>query len=108
MQVHLEIHVFQLSEEGAADDDEMEDDVSTYRDWQLPAQEFHNLWDSLIYEGDIKARLLQYASTVSPHRSHAYPAHLSPSHRPVLHSTNAVECSIGTSWCRLFFLGRVV
>ena len=74
MQVHLEIHVFQLSEEGAADDGEMEDDVSTYRDWQLPAQEFHNLWDSLIYEGDIKARLLQYASTVSPHRSNAYPA----------------------------------
>ena len=65
MQVHLEIHVFQLSEEGAADDDEPEDDVSTYRDWLLPAQEFHKLWDSLVYEDDIKARLLQYAATVS-------------------------------------------
>ena len=64
MQVHLEIHVFQLSEEGAADDDEPEDSVSTYRDWLLPAQEFHNLWDSLVYEDDTKSRLLQYASTV--------------------------------------------
>ena len=65
MQVHLEIHVFQLNDEGAADDDEPEDDVSTYRDWPLPHQDFHNLWDSLVYEDDIKARLLQYASTVS-------------------------------------------
>ena len=64
MQVHLKIHVFQLSEEGAADDDETEDSVSTYRDWLLPAREFHNLWDSLVYEDDIKSRLLQYASTV--------------------------------------------
>ncbi|CAK0750807.1 hypothetical protein CVIRNUC_002019 [Coccomyxa viridis] len=62
-QVQLEIHVFQLSEEGPADDDEPEDDVSTYRDWLLPALDFHSLWDSLIYEGDIKSRLLQYAST---------------------------------------------
>jgi len=65
VQVHFEIHVFQLNEEGAADDDEAEDDVSTYRDWLLPAQEFHNLWDSLVYGDGIKARLLQYASTVS-------------------------------------------
>ena len=65
LQVQLEIHVFQLSEEGPADDDEPEDDVSTYRDWLLPALDFHSLWDSLIYEGDIKSRLLQYASTVS-------------------------------------------
>ena len=70
--MHLEIHVFQLSEEGAADDDEPEDDVSTYRDWLLPAQEFHNLWDSLVYEDDIKARLLQYASTVSLTPFHAH------------------------------------
>ena len=63
--MHLEIHVFQLNEEGAADDDEAEDNVSTYKDWLLPAQEFHNLWDSLVYGDDIKARLLQYASTVS-------------------------------------------
>ena len=35
LQVQLEIHVFQLSEEGPADDDEPEDDVSTYRDWLL-------------------------------------------------------------------------
>ena len=48
LQVQLEIHVFQLSEEGPADDDEPEDDVSTYRDWLLPALEFHGLWESLI------------------------------------------------------------
>lgn len=62
--MHLNVHVFQLSEEGAADDDETEESVSIYREWMLPAREFHNLWDSLLYEGDIKARLLHYASTV--------------------------------------------
>lgn len=64
MQVHLNVHVFQLSEEGPADDDETEDNVSVYREWMLPAREFHNLWDSLLYEEDIKSRLLHYASTV--------------------------------------------
>ena len=64
MQVHLNVHVFQLSEEGPADDDETEDNISVYREWMLPAREFHNLWDSLLYEEDIKSRLLHYASTV--------------------------------------------
>lgn len=60
------MHVFQLNEEGAADDDETEDNVSIYREWLLPSREFHNLWESLLYEEDIKARLLHYASTVRP------------------------------------------
>ncbi len=72
-QVHPVVHVFQLSEEGAADDDATEDAVSVYREWMLPAREFHNLWDSLLYEEDIKSRLLRYATTVStaarPNRS---------------------------------------
>ena len=39
--------------------------MSIYREWMLPAREFHNLWDSLLYEEDIKSRLLHYAITVS-------------------------------------------
>ena len=78
MQVHLNVHVFQLNEEGAADDDETEDNVSIYREWLLPSREFHNLWESLLYEEDIKARLLHYASTVGHcqyfHRTQCCPA----------------------------------
>ena len=65
LQVHLVVHVFQLSEEGAADDDEgTEGAGSIYREWMLPAREFHNMWDALLYEDDIKSRLLRYATTV--------------------------------------------
>ena len=61
--MELLVYVFQLSEEGAADADEGEDGVSSYREYELPAREFHGLWDSLIYSGDIKQRLLTYAGT---------------------------------------------
>jgi hypothetical protein len=32
------VHVYQLSEEGAADDDEGEDGVPSYREWILPCR----------------------------------------------------------------------
>ena len=31
------------------------------REWQLPARQFHGLWESLVYDTEIKLRLLQYA-----------------------------------------------
>lgn len=57
------IHIYQLDEDGAADDDEGEDGVPTYKEWQLPAREFDNLWESLVYDTSIKHRLLRYATT---------------------------------------------
>ena len=63
LQVDYAIHVYQLSEEGAADADDGNDGVSSYREYELPARDFHGLWESLIYDGDIKPRLMAYAST---------------------------------------------
>ncbi|EIE24011.1 AAA-domain-containing protein [Coccomyxa subellipsoidea C-169] len=83
-QVHLNVHVFQLSEEGPADDDETEDNVSVYREWMLPAREFHNLWDSLLYEEDIKGRLLHYASTALLFGERGVDSHLVSFNRTVL------------------------
>lgn len=31
------------------------------REWQLPSRQFHGLWGSLVYDSEIKLRLLQYA-----------------------------------------------
>eukprot|EP00884_Botryococcus_braunii_P000790 jgi/Botrbrau1/10711/Bobra.357_1s0013.1 len=62
-QVQLQVSVFQLCEDGGLEDDEVEESVSAYKQWQLPAREFHTLWDSLVYESDVKQRLLQYADT---------------------------------------------
>lgn len=37
-QYEARVHVYQLSEEGAADDDEGEDGVPSYREWILPCR----------------------------------------------------------------------
>ena len=63
-QVDLTIHVFQLNEDGAADDDEGDDDgVPAYREWLLPCREFNGLWENLVYESDVKQRLLRFCRT---------------------------------------------
>ena len=81
LQVHLVVHVFQLSEEGAADDgDGTEEAGSIYREWMLPAREFHSMWDALLYEDDIKSRLLRYATTV---RTFQTPAAHTMQHAPL-------------------------
>lgn len=33
------------------------------REWQLPSRQFHGLWESLVFDSQIKLRLLQYASS---------------------------------------------
>jgi hypothetical protein len=35
--------VYQLSEEAAAEDDEGEDNVPSYREWELPSAAFHTV-----------------------------------------------------------------
>lgn len=53
----------QLFDEGGEDEDEGEDGVVSYREWQLPAADFEGSWDALWYESSIKKRLMQYASS---------------------------------------------
>lgn len=46
--------------QGAADDDETgPDGVPSFKEWELPAREFHGQWESLHYDIDIKSRLLR-------------------------------------------------
>lgn len=53
----------QLSEELAAEDDEGEDGVPSFRDWLLPCREFHGMWEALCFDSDVKGRLLSYAQS---------------------------------------------
>ena len=55
--------MFQLNEEGGAEADDNPDDVSSYKEWELPSREFHQVWESLVYDTDIKQRLLCYAQS---------------------------------------------
>ncbi|XP_044275029.1 pachytene checkpoint protein 2 homolog [Varanus komodoensis] len=61
----LSIHIFHLNEEGpSAENLESEDeDIVAANHWILPTVEFHGLWESLIYDAEIKSNLLDYVTT---------------------------------------------
>ncbi|XP_024522011.1 pachytene checkpoint protein 2 homolog [Selaginella moellendorffii] len=63
-QVYFKVSVYQLNEEGAADDEgDGAEELPSFQEWSLPAKEFHGLWESLIYATGLKQRLLQYSKT---------------------------------------------
>lgn len=56
------IHVFQLHDDGPATE-ELEEDIAAANHWLLPSEDFHGIWDSLIFDSDVKAQLINYAMT---------------------------------------------
>ena len=58
----LQFYVYQLHD-GGPSSEELEDDISAANHWLLPAEEFHGLWESLLFDSDVKTQLLQYAAT---------------------------------------------
>nr|XP_060637463.1 pachytene checkpoint protein 2 homolog [Anolis sagrei ordinatus] len=61
----LSILIFHLNEEAPSTENlEAEDeDIIAANHWVLPTVEFHGLWDSLIYDVEIKSNLLDYVTT---------------------------------------------
>ncbi|KAJ7313713.1 hypothetical protein JRQ81_005347 [Phrynocephalus forsythii] len=61
----LSIHIFHLSEEGprAENLDAEDEDIVAANHWVLPTVEFHGLWESLVYDAQIKSDLLDYVTT---------------------------------------------
>ena len=55
------VHVYQLNEDGPGDEMDGEDEIATYREWTLPSRDFHGLWESLVFDTDVKRRLTRYA-----------------------------------------------
>ncbi|XP_064410415.1 pachytene checkpoint protein 2 homolog [Latimeria chalumnae] len=62
---HLWIHVFHLNEEGPSTEhlEEEEETLSAANHWLLPAAEFNGLWESLVYDSEVKSELLDYVTT---------------------------------------------
>ncbi|KAL1528524.1 hypothetical protein AB1Y20_009867 [Prymnesium parvum] len=58
------IHVHRLYDEEAAEEtaDDDEDSNIAFSMWTLPSLEFDGLWESLIYDEDVKPKLLRYVS----------------------------------------------
>ncbi|XP_026534103.1 pachytene checkpoint protein 2 homolog [Notechis scutatus] len=61
----LLIHIFHLNEEGSTTEnlDEEDEHIVAANQWLLPTVEFHRLWESLIYDAEIKSDLLNYVTT---------------------------------------------
>ncbi|GAV65135.1 AAA domain-containing protein [Cephalotus follicularis] len=62
-QVKPVVHVFQLCEEGPCEELGGDGQLSSFNEWILPAKEFDGMWESLIYESNIKQRLLRYSAS---------------------------------------------
>lgn len=61
----LHVHPHRL-EEGGPEVEEVEDeagDTPAAAQWLLPSRDFHGLWESLIYETNIKQQLLNFVAT---------------------------------------------
>ncbi|NXU63932.1 PCH2 protein, partial [Horornis vulcanius] len=61
----LSLHIFHLNEEGPTSEnlEEENEDITAAHHWVLPAAEFHGLWESLIYDTEVKSNLLDYVTT---------------------------------------------
>ncbi|CAG8638117.1 14915_t:CDS:2, partial [Dentiscutata heterogama] len=61
--VDLDIHVYQLNEDDVVEEYQEEENVLTANYWDLPARALDGLWDNLIFDENIKTRLLDYVYT---------------------------------------------
>ncbi len=65
--VEVHIHVHQLYEDEVAEegtgDGEGGDEAVAFQLWTLPAAEFDGVWESLVYDDEVKPRLLRYVGT---------------------------------------------
>jgi pachytene checkpoint protein 2 len=60
-QCDFDIFVFQYNEEGEGEEaTEEEENLPAYSEWILPNIDFHGLWESLIFEKEVKNNLLEY------------------------------------------------
>ncbi|KAL3693472.1 hypothetical protein R1sor_007123 [Riccia sorocarpa] len=83
-QVTLQIHVYQLNEEGPGEELEGTDTIPSFHEWVLPAKEFHGLWESLIFDSTLKQQLVRYAATALLFSEKGVNSHLISWNRVVL------------------------
>ncbi|XP_052061155.1 pachytene checkpoint protein 2 homolog [Mytilus californianus] len=60
---NIQIHVYQLQDDGPGTEELDDEDLAAANHWLLPSTDFHGMWDSLVFDDDIKGNLLNYAAT---------------------------------------------
>ncbi|XP_072365963.1 pachytene checkpoint protein 2 homolog isoform X3 [Scyliorhinus torazame] len=56
---NVSIYIFRLNEEGPSSDilEGEEENMTASNNWLLPAGEFHGLWESLVYDSEVKSQV---------------------------------------------------
>ena len=54
----LEVHVYQLQDDGPAQEELDDEDLAAASHWLLPATDFKGLWESLIFDSAIKQQVV--------------------------------------------------
>lgn len=57
------ICVYRLHTDGAVEEHDPEEEVTSALQWVLPSQELDGLWETLIYETQVKQNLLDFVTT---------------------------------------------
>lgn len=60
---NIQIHTYQLQDDGPGTEELDDEDLAAANHWLLPSTDFHGMWDSLVFDDDIKGNLLNYAAT---------------------------------------------
>lgn len=60
---NLHLHVYQLHDDGPGTEELDDEELAAANHWLLPSTDFHGMWDSLVFDDDIKRNLLNYAAT---------------------------------------------
>ncbi|KAK3085404.1 hypothetical protein FSP39_002835 [Pinctada imbricata] len=60
---NIQLHVFQLQNDGPGTEELDDEDLAAASHWILPAGEFSGIWESLVFDDEVKHRLLNYATT---------------------------------------------
>ncbi|XP_050395738.1 pachytene checkpoint protein 2 homolog isoform X1 [Patella vulgata] len=60
---NLSLHVFQLHEDGPGQEEIEDEELAAANHWLLPSTDFDGLWDSLVFDDDVKGKLLNYSTT---------------------------------------------
>jgi hypothetical protein len=76
-----------------------EDGVPSYREWILPAQDFHTLWECLYFDTSIKRRLLKYAASALVFADHRVNSQLISWNRWASELGAWGACWAGGVWC---------
>jgi len=60
----LHYHVYQLQEDGPGTEELDDEDLAAANHWILPSRDFDGVWESLVFDEDIKTRV-RYISSKS-------------------------------------------